>query len=151
MARRYSKKKGQSGSTKPSIVEKPSWLKLTDKEIKDLIVNLAKDGKTSSEIGIILRDSYGVPDVSIVCHKTITMILKEAGIEREIPEDLLALIKRDLALEKHRTINKKDMTAKRGQQLTMSKISKISRYYKKNSILPNDWKYDRSKAAQWIS
>ncbi len=87
---------------------------------------------------------------SLICSKTITKILKEAGVEREIPEDLLALVKRDLALEKHRSINKKDMTAKRGQQLTTSKISKLSKYYKDKGVLSKDWKYDRSKAAQWI-
>jgi small subunit ribosomal protein S15 len=150
MARRYSKKKGKSGSTNPLKIEKPTWVTQDAKTIEQVIVKLAKQEETTSKIGIILRDSYGVPNVKAVCGKTILGILKNNKIIHEIPEDLLALIKRDLAVAKHLELNKKDMTAKRGQQLTMSKISKLVKYYKTNGVLTKDWTYDRSKAAQWI-
>ncbi len=150
MARRYSKKKGKSGSAKPGKMEKPSWLSQDEKTVEQVIVKLAKQGESASKIGVILRDSYGVPDVKTVCGKTISKILADNKVVKEIPDDLLALIGKDLAITKHLELNKKDMTAKRGQQLTVSKISRLVRYYKSKGVLPKDWTYDRSKAAQWI-
>ena len=52
MARMHSRKKGQSGSKKPLKKEKPTWIRYKPAEIELLIVKLAKEGKTSSEIGI---------------------------------------------------------------------------------------------------
>ncbi len=150
MARRYSKKKGTSGSTKPVNVDNSGWVNKDSKAIKEVIVELSKAGKSNSEIGLVLRDSYAVPDAKIVLGKSIGKILEEEGIKKEVPEDLLALIKRDIALNKHFEVNKKDMTAKRGQQLTISKINKLIRYYKSTGILEASWKYDRAKAVQWI-
>jgi small subunit ribosomal protein S15 len=150
MARRYSKKKGKSGSTAPSKAEKQTWVSQDSKTIEKVIIKLTGQGETTSKIGIVLRDSYGVPDVKAVCGKNILGILKANKIIKEIPEDLLCLIRKDLAVAKHLEENHKDMTGKRGQQLTMSKISRLVRYYKAKGVLAKDWTYDRSKAAQWI-
>ena len=38
------------------------------------------------------------------------------------------------------------MTAKRGFQLTESKINRLVKYYKKTNKMPKDWKFDRAKA-----
>ena len=45
---------------------RPEWVMYSDEEIEDLIVKLHKEGNSSSEIGIILRDQYGVPSVKEV-------------------------------------------------------------------------------------
>ena len=150
MARSYSRKKGKSGSTRPISDKAPEWANKDVKSIKELIVEMAKSGKTSSQIGMILRDSHAVPDVRAMAGSTVGVIIKEAGLKREIPDDLLALIKRDIDLAKHLETNKKDMTAKRGQQLTLSKINRLVSYYKSTEILPQEWAYDRAKAVQWI-
>ena len=150
MARRYSKKKGVSGSTRPVNVDNSAWVNKDVKAVTDVIVELAKAGKSASQIGIVLRDSYAVPDVKEVFGKSIGTILTEGGIKKEVPDDLLSLIRRDIAIAKHIESNKKDMTAKRGQQLTLSKINKLVGYYKATSVLSADWTYDRSKAMQWI-
>ena len=60
MARLYSRKKGKSGSTKPVKKVKPLWLRYGEKEIEQLIIKLAKQGLTKSQIGLSLRDTYGV-------------------------------------------------------------------------------------------
>ena len=71
MARMYSRRKGKSGSTKPSEKKKKSWVILDAKEVESLIVKLAKTGMAKSQIGLTLRDSYGIPDVKDVSKKSI--------------------------------------------------------------------------------
>jgi len=142
MARMYSRKRGRSSSKKPLEKSKQSWLTHKAKEVEMLVVKLAKDGKPASMIGLILRDSYGVPDVKTIAGKSITQILKEKDLSPKIPEDIMSLIKRSIALRKHREENKQDMTSLRGLQLTESKINRLVKYYKKVKKIPVDWKYD---------
>ena len=54
----------------------------------------------------------------------------------------MSLIIRNITIRDHFEQNKKDMTAKRGLQLTDSKIRRLVKYYKKNKKLAADWKYD---------
>ncbi len=145
MARMYSRKKGKSGSKKPIKPTVPTWARYKEKEIELLIVKLTKEGHSPSEIGIILRDTYGIPDEKRVTGKKITKILKEKGLQTKIPSDLTALIKKAVKIIKHNEENKKDRTAKRGLQLTESKIKRLTKYYKKTGRLPSEWKYDASK------
>ena len=146
MARMYSRKKGKSGSTRPETRKKQTWVKYTAKEVEALVVKLAKQEKAPSEIGLILRDSYGIPDVKAITKKKIAKILKDNKLGTELPEDLLNLLKKHIDLTTHRDSNKQDMTAKRGFQLTESKINRLVKYYKKKGRIPKDWKFDRSKA-----
>jgi len=145
MARMHSRRKGKSGSTKPLTTKKVTWQSYDEKELRQIIVKLAKEQKTASQIGLILRDSYGVPDTRETTKKKITNILKENKLLAEFPEDFTNLIRREIALVKHLEKNKKDMTAKRGLQLTESKLQSLTNYYKKTGKLPADWKYDREK------
>ena len=77
MARMHSRKKGKSASTKPVKKAIPSWSRYKAREVELLVLKLAKEGKTSSQIGIVLRDMYGVVDVKIITKKSITDILRE--------------------------------------------------------------------------
>ena len=147
----HSRKKGKSGSIKPIKKTKPTWVRYSDVEIEALILKLAKTGNTPSKIGLILRDSYGVPDVKIAAQKSITSILKQHKLMAEYPEDFISLIRREVNLTKHLEKNRKDQVAKRGIQLTASKIHRLSKYYKKKGILPMNWKYDREKAKLIVS
>jgi small subunit ribosomal protein S15 len=142
MARKYSGARGKSGSTKPSKKVMPGWLQYTPKEIELLVVKYAKEGKNPSLIGIHLRDAYGIPDVKVATGKSITKILKEKNLTKEVPEDLMALIRRSVMLRKHKEENKNDMTAVRGLLITESKIKKLIKYYKSHGKLPLTWKYD---------
>ena len=107
-----------------------------------IIVKLAKSGNTTAKIGMILRDSYGIPDVRQILNKKITAVLKDNKISKEIPEDLMNLIKRSIQIMDHSKKNHKDMTAKRGLQLTESRIMRLIKYYKSHGKLARDWKYD---------
>lgn len=141
----HSRKKGKSGSKKPVGKTKYVWVRYQPKEIEKLVIKLFNSGKSQSEIGIILRDNYGIPDVKTLTSKKIYQILKENKIVIDIPEDLKSLIKREIKILKHMETNKKDMPSKRGLQLTESKIRRLVKYYKKNGKLPSDWTYDRNR------
>ena len=150
MARMHSRKKGKSGSTKPAKRTVPSWLGYKAKEIELLIAKLAKDGKSGSAIGMYLRDVYGIPDVKLVTSKRMQQILQEKNLSKQLPEDLVALIKKSVKIRKHLKTMRKDMPAKRGLQLTESKIGRLAKYYKRTGVLKPDWKYDPETASFYI-
>ncbi len=141
----YSRNKGKSKSTKP-LEPNTGWIRYKPAEVESLVLKLAKTGIKPSKIGLILRDSYGIPDVKLTTKKSITKILEQNKIVYNLPEDLSFLVKKQISALKHFETNKHDMTAKRGLQLTSSKINRLIRYYKKAKKLPADWKYDQSKA-----
>ena len=145
MARMYSRRKGKAGSKKPEKPTKPAWLRYSTKEIEMLVVKLAKEDNTGSQIGMILRDSYGIPDVKTVTGKNIVTILEEKKLAPQLPEDLMALMKKAVLVKKHFDKHRHDMPGKRGLQLTESKIKRLVKYYKESGKLPVDWKYDPEK------
>lgn len=142
MARMHSRAKGVSRSTKPSKKSSPSWLKYKPKEVELLIVKYAKEGKNPSQIGIYLRDEYGIPDVKLVINKSISEVMADKKLLKEIPEDLMALIRKAVLIRKHLEENHLDQTARRGLQLTESKIKRLTKYYKSKGKLSMDWRYD---------
>ena len=146
MGRMYSGKKGKSGSKKPVKKHKLTWIRYSGKEIEQLIIKLAKQGKSQSEVGMVLRDTYGVPSVRDLLKKKLHEILKENKLLPELPEDLSNLIKHEIRIKKHFKINKKDMHAKRGILIANSKIHRLIKYYKRIEKLPPDWKYDDKSA-----
>ncbi|MFH1400991.1 MAG: 30S ribosomal protein S15 [Nanoarchaeota archaeon] len=146
MARMYSRKRGKSGSTKPVKQVKPSWLKYSAKEVEHLILKYHKEGKTQSQIGIFLRDEYGIPDAKVIMGKTIGKLLAERNAAPQIPEDIAALMRRSLVIRKHLETNKYDQPARRGLTLTDAKINRLAKYYKEKGVLAADWKYDPQTA-----
>ena len=146
MARMHSRKRGKHGSKKPAKKSAPSWIRYKAKEIEMLIAKLSKEGKNPSQIGILLRDTYGIPNVSALCGKSISAILKEKKMLQEVPEDLISLFKKYAEVRKHLEINKHDETAARGLHLTESKIGRLTKYYKRTGRISEDWKFDTERA-----
>ncbi len=141
----HSRARGRSGSKKP-ISDKPkSWVTYKASEVEQLVVKLAKSGKTTAQIGLVLRDSYGIPDVHAVTKKRILQILNGNKLTPKVPEDLVFLIKKEDMLKKHLNKSKFDMPARRGLLLTTSKIRRLIKYYVRNGILPNKWTYTSSE------
>lgn len=147
MARMYSRAHGKSGSKKPIVKKQPTWVRYKSKEVELLVIKLAKEGMTPSQIGLQLRDVYGIPLTSVVTKKKISEILKEKNLLAPVPEDLNALIRRAIKIRKHMEENKHDQTAKRGLQITESKIMKLAKYYKNSSRIGKEWKYDPKSAS----
>ena len=146
MARMHARRKGKSCSKRPLITENPTWVTISAIEIEDIIVKMAKDGNVSAKIGLVLRDQYGVPDVKLATGKTITQIMKEKGVAPALPEDLSNLMRRAIDLNVHLKENRGDISNKRGLMLIEARIRRLERYYKRNGVLPKDWKYSLNTA-----
>jgi len=147
MARMHSRKRGKSSSKKPLTNKKITWQRYDKNEIAQLIVKLAKLQKSPSQIGTILRDSYGIPSVAQLTGKSITQILSEEKLLPKLPEDLLSLIKKYIKITKHLQPNKKDQPSRHGLLLTESKIKRLAKYYKRTDKLPPDWRFSRDRAS----
>jgi len=143
MVGKLSTMRGRSQSTRPVSKRPPNWVVYQPNEVKALIINLAREGKTQSQIGNILRDVHGVPLVKPIVGYSIRKVLEEAGLAPEIPEDLYNLMVRATRLRRHIDRNPKDYSNKRGMQLTESMIYRVTRYYKRKGALPRDWNYRR--------
>jgi small subunit ribosomal protein S15 len=141
MARLHSRKRGKSGSTRPPRLEKPVWVERSAEEVENLVIKLARKGYSKSMIGIILRDSYGVPLIKVVTGKKITDILEANDIKSALPEDISNLVKKALNIRKHLDTNRKDINTLKGLQRTEAKIYRLIKYYKMKKILPMDFKY----------
>ena len=144
MARMHARRKGQSGSTRPIRKEHPQWSSLNPREIESNVLDLAKNGKSTSEIGMILRDQYAVPDIKIATGQKVSKILEKNNMKTEIPEDLRNLINKTLQMRKHLETNRGDLKNRRNLQLTESKIWRLSKYYHSKNRLPKGWKYSLS-------
>jgi len=135
------KEKGMSHQTRPVTKRSPSWCRYTAEEVEALIMKLSKEGHSPSKIGIILRDQHGVPLAKPITGKSITEILKERKLSSSLPEDLENLLRKAARLHVHYDKNKADLHNKRALQIVEAKIYKLSRYYKREGVLPPDWKY----------
>jgi len=139
--------KGKSHPTRPVGKRTPIWCRYTPEEVEAIIIKLAKEGHNPSKIGTILRDQHGVPLTKPIAGKTITQIMKDAGLAPSLPEDLETLLKKANSLSVHLEKNKKDAYNKRALQLIEAKIHKLTKYYKREGVLPPDWKYEAKTAS----
>ena len=142
----YSRKRGKAGFQRPSKVVIQPWVRYKADEIEKLIVKMYKSGNSISLIGMLLRDTFGIPSVRFITKKRILKILKDNGLTPKLPEDMTALVKKDIRLDKHLDSHKKDMAVRRGLIITESKINKLAKYYKREGVLAKDWKFDRKTA-----
>ncbi len=132
---------------KKTKVKTEEKIELKKEELPKIIVDLHNDGLSTSKIGLILKEKYKIFNVKKFYGKTILAILNEKNIQPELPEDLSNLLRRAVKLLKHMKVNKKDTTSKRGYQITVSKIRRLAKYYKRIGKLPNNWNYSEEKAA----
>ena len=151
MARMHARRRGKSCSVRPYRKEAPAWSNTDTAAIEKIIVDLRKEGTSSSKIGLVLRDKYGVPDVKLVTGKRIGDILKENKMATEIPEDLRDLMKKALGLRKHLEENKKDLHNKRQLHLVEAKIRRLVRYYTGSKKLPAGFTYKPETAEILLS
>jgi ribosomal protein S15P/S13E len=120
---------------------------MTREELEEQVVSLTNAGHSPSKVGLILRDEHGVKDFTTETGKSIQQVLRENNLLGEMPEDLLNLIRRSVVLYNHMNKNKKDYSAKRGYELTVSKIRKLTKYYSKKERIPAGWHYTPEQAA----
>jgi len=147
MGRLHTHNHGKSQSTRPIDLKKPSWVTQSSKEIEEIIVKYGKDGLTSSQIGIKLRDQHAIPLVKPILNKGITEVLDENKLTPELPEDLNNIVIKAVGLQKHLKSNKSDNRNIRSLELIEAKVHRLSVYYKKIGRIPKNWKY-KSVVAQ---
>ena len=147
MGRMHTHNHGKAHSIRPIELKKPDWIKMESKEIEELIVKYAKEGMTSSQIGIKLRDQHAIPLVKPILNKTISDVLKENDLVPEIPEDLNNIVLRAVNLQKHLKENKSDNRNVRSLELIEAKVHRLATHYKKKGIISKKWKY-KSVVAQ---
>lgn len=77
---------------------------MSQKEVEDLVVSLAKEGHSPAKIGLILRDKHGIPRSKIV-GKKVGQILRERGIEfvtdKQIVDGKIERMKTHVGKNKH--------------------------------------------------
>ena len=140
MGRLHSKGKGISRSANPYKRSPPLWLKTSSTDVEEHVCKLAKKGLTASQIGVILRDSSGIPAVKSVTGSKILRLLKKNGLAPEIPEDLYMLIKKAVSVRKHMERNRADKDSKFRLILIESRIHRLARYYRTTRKLHAGWK-----------
>ena len=129
MARMYKSRKGQSGSTRPHVTDAPEWSN-TDKEaVQSLVLDLAKSGMSTAEIGTVLRDKHAVPNARLVLGKRIGQFLAENDMMGAYPEDMMNLMRQAVAIINHLgSGNHKDIHNKRALEiLSLIHISEPTR------------------------
>ena len=151
MGRMHSNGKGMSGSARPFKRAAPAWLKTTPADVVDMVCRLAKKGLTPSQMGVLLRDSHGIPMTKTVTGNKILRILRGKGLAPEIPEDLYHMIKRAVAMRKHLERNRRDKDTKYRLILVESRIHRLARYYKGARKLPPTWKYQSATASTLVA
>tara|TARA_B100000212_G_scaffold75579_1_gene53476 strand:- start:341 stop:799 length:459 start_codon:yes stop_codon:yes gene_type:complete len=146
MARMYKSRKGQSGSTRPHVTEAPEWSN-TDKEaVEALVLDLAKSGLSTAQIGTVLRDEHAVPNARLVLGKRIGQYLAEQDMMGTYPEDMMNLMRQAVAIINHLgSGNHKDIHNKRALEITEAKIRRLASYYIGEKRLPSDWRYKRDE------
>ncbi len=142
---------GISASALPYSRKPAKHKTLTPSGVIDLIVKYAKKGMTQSQIGVILRDQYGIPQVRFLTGKKIHRILKKKGCAPKLPEDLYHMIKKAVGMRKHLEKNKNDIDAKFRLNLKESRIHRITRYYRKTGKVEPNFKYNSKKASALVS
>ncbi|HZA47924.1 MAG TPA: 30S ribosomal protein S15, partial [Nitrososphaera sp.] len=141
MARIHVHTHGKSHSTRPTSKGTSPWLSQNRDQISALVVELAKEGFSPSEIGLRLRDAHGIPLVKPILGKSLTSILTENNIKSDMPEDLDKLVRKALGLQKHLRVHNSDHRNVRSLELIESKIHRLSKHYKREGKIPKNWKY----------
>ena len=147
----YGRGKGISKSSIPYKKKAPRWLNIDSGDLVKQMEQLAKKGYKPSQIGVILRDNYAIPQSRLITGAKILRLLKKKGLAPQIPEDLYHLMRRAVSVRKHIEKNKRDRDSKFRLILVESKIHRLVRYYKLTKQLPSTWKYNYQTALALVS
>ncbi|MEM0094817.1 MAG: 30S ribosomal protein S15 [Candidatus Micrarchaeaceae archaeon] len=149
MARMHTRKHGKSKSRKPAVEigSMPQGLAMSKDEVRKIIVSYAKQNMPEQLIGQKLKDEHKVLYLKQLFGKRLTKVLEEEGVRREIPQDLLYLLKKAVVIRNHLAANHKDTYNRIRLSRVESKIWRLTKYYKRKGVLPESWRYDHEKAA----
>jgi small subunit ribosomal protein S15 len=106
-------------------MKKPTWIKMKEPELKKTILELSLT-YAPSQIGIILRDQYGIPTTKVF-GKKLKAYLTELGIDRN--EDLENASKKVDKIKEHLKNNITDKHAKHKLQHVQSRLNITKKYF----------------------
>jgi small subunit ribosomal protein S15 len=152
MAKMHTGGHGKAKSRKPDVEmgKIPEELQLTRDEIKEFIVGYAKQKVPQALIGQRLKEEHNVKYIRQVFGKRLGSILEEEGLASPIPSDLFDLLRKAVRMREHIAKNHNDVYGKTRLARIESKIWRLTKYYKREGLLPSDWKYEPEKAALLI-
>jgi small subunit ribosomal protein S15 len=149
----HTRRRGSSGSDKPSADEPPEWSDVDAEAVEERVVELAEQGHDPSQIGMKLRDEgvkgTPIPDVKLATDKKVTEILEASEASPDLPEDLRNLMERALRLREHMEENPQDHQNKRALQNTESKVRRLADYYRGDQ-LDEDFTYSYENAQELL-
>ena len=149
----HSRRRGSSGSDRPTTDEPPEWSDVDAEAIEERVVELAEEGHDPSQIGLKLRDQgvqgTPIPDVKAATDKKVTEILEENDAEPELPEDLRNLMERAVRLREHVNENQQDHQNRRALQNTESRVRGLVDYYRGDE-LDEDFTYSYDTAVDLL-
>jgi SSU ribosomal protein S15P len=149
----HTRRRGSSGSDRPSVEEPPEWSDVDTDAIEDRVVELAEQGHEPAVIGLKLRDEgvrgVPIPDVKLATDKKVTEILEEHEAAPEIPSDLRNLMERAVRLRDHMEQNPQDVQNKRALQNTEAKIRRLAQYHR-GGKLADDFVYSHEVALELL-
>ena len=149
----HSRRRGSSGSDRPTADEPPEWSDVDEDAIEERVVELAEEGHDPSQIGLELRDEgvqgTPVPDVKLATGRKVTEILEAHDAAPDLPEDLRNLMERAVRLRDHMDENPGDAQNKRALQNTESKIRRLVDYYRGNE-LDAEFTYEYDEARELL-
>lgn len=145
MSRMHSDGRGSSGSDNPVNKKVPRWVDYEEEEVIDLVLKLREKGLQPAQIGLKLRDQYGIPDVKTLTAKKVTEILEEEGKAPETPEDLQNLVEKAENIRNHLEENPNDQDAERRLGLVEAKIRKVAEHHRNEGNISGNWKYERDE------
>jgi small subunit ribosomal protein S15 len=140
--------KSKSRKPEPEAVNVPQDFNKV--EVEKTIVEYARKGMPSAQIGQELKDKHNVPYVKQYFGKRLGVILKENKVSGEIPQDMMDLLKRAVIMRRHLVKNHNDVHNRVRLGRVEAKIWRLSKYYKRTGALPATWKYEPEKVALMI-
>ncbi len=153
MARMHTRRRGSSGSDRPTADEPPEWSDVDTEEIESRVVELAEQGHDPSQIGMKLRDEgvkgTPIPNVKLATGKKVGEILEENDASPDVPADLRNLMERAIRLREHMQDNQQDAQNKRALQNTEAKVRRLVNYYRGDK-LPADFRYSYRNAQELL-
>jgi small subunit ribosomal protein S15 len=106
---------------------KPVWLKLSEEEVKKIIAQLSEK-YAPAQIGLILRDQYGVPTTKVY-GKKLSAYFKELG--KDYHAELTNASEKVEKMKEHMVKNKTDKKAKHKYQKAVSHFNALKKYTEK--------------------
>lgn len=140
---------GKAKSRKPQVEigKMPEDITITKAQIEEIIVDYAKQNMPQAMIGQMLKEKHGVKYVKQAFGVRLGEILAKKGVKNDYPQDFLDLIKKAVLMRSHLAKNHRDVYNTTRLKRVESKIWRLTKYYKRVGVIPEDWKYDPAKAA----